>query len=49
MYKPTEAELREMRREFLLLDVEEAFGKQAVYLLKNLTTKKEEMNHGNDA
>lgn len=49
MYQPSENDLQEMDTAFLLMQVEEKFGKQAVYLLKNLTTRKEETAHGYDA
>lgn len=49
MYQPSEHDLQEMDAAFLLMQVEEKFGKQAAYYLKNLTTKKEEINYGNDA
>jgi hypothetical protein len=41
-YEPTERDLSEMRREFLLMEVEGQFGRRAVDLLINLPTKKEE-------
>jgi hypothetical protein len=41
-YEPTERDLSEMNREFLLMEVEGQFGRRAVDLLINLSTKKEE-------